>query len=285
MESLQEKIARLKGKYQAERPTFSTKQLFLTKNNPTAVIRIIPEGEDLFPLIGIHTVNKTDGKFSTYLCPTLTMQKATGFIDDNTECVLCDAIAQVNDSKLTSRAVAKLRVALKVIHYENQEDPEHPGTRSLVPIDIKYTLLTTDVADQLLDYIAENPEVISPQAGILLTMTKDYSTKYPTYIFDVYRTPTQGIYNIDLTSAGAKEFIKNNDIKIEDAVYAATKEDLNSVGFGESTGFEPPIDNKIIEKPATNTQVGFVNPPDVNTANGKNKTSLDAFKNKLLNYK
>lgn len=283
MESLQEKIARLKGRYQAEKPAFSTKQLFLTRNNPKAIIRIIPVGEDLFPLIGIHTVNKTDGKFGTYLCPSLTMQKNTGFVDD-TECVLCNAIAQVNDSKLTSKAVAKLRVALKVIEFEEREDPDKPNNRILANLGIKYTLLTTDVADQLLDYIAENPTIISPQEGVILTMTKDYSTKYPTFVFDTYRNSIQDKFILDITSEKVVEFIKNNDIKIEDAIYTATKEDLNLIGFGDSTDFGPPIENKTTEKPAIGVKLES-DTPDINTANGKNKTSLDAFKNKLMGFK
>lgn len=283
MESLQDKIARLKGKFQAERPAFSTKQLFLTKNNPQAVIRILPVGEDLFPLVGVHYVNKTDGKFATYLCPSLTAQKSQGFIEDDS-CLICKTIAAIDDSKATSRMVAKPRVALKVIHYDTQDSPEGA---TLAPIDIKYILLTTDVADQLLDYIAENPDIIDWQKGMLLTITKDYSSKYPTYIFDMLKTPVGGLFVMDLTSDGAKEFIKANDIKIEDAVFAATKEDIETIAVGEATDFGPPVETKK-EPVNNNVNVGFggtTTAPDVDTANGKGKTNLDAFKSKLLGYK
>jgi hypothetical protein len=284
MESLQEKIARLKEKYQSERPVFSTKQLFLSRNNPTAIIRIIPVGEDLFPLVGVHTVNKADGKFATYLCPDLTNQKSGNFVDSN-DCLICKAIAEINDSKETAKSVAKPRVALKVIHYESQESEENKNEIIAVAIDIKYILLTTDVADQLLDYIAENPDIIDWQKGMLLTITKDYSLKYPTYIFNKFKTPLGVDGVVDLTTDRAKEFIAANDIKLEDAVYTATIEDVKAINFGDIgiIDFGSSIDNK--KETSVNTQIPFSNPtpPAAEVANGKGKSSLDAFKKKLMN--
>jgi len=267
--SIQDQIERLKNKYAAAAPKFiGSKQLILSKRNPEAIIRILTVGEDWFPIIGIHSVTKrSTNNFATYLCPTLTEQEANGLVQHD-NCLICEAAAQAITDKDSSKLSPKKRVAIKVIEFIGTEGKNTKGEAvvSYDPAEIKYLIVPIDVGGQLLDYIADNPDIVSPSAGMLIHVSKHYDSQYPTYLFNILKTNSGGVWTIPMTSDRALEFIKNNDIQIDDVLPKATAEDIADIvtEVKVTTEFSPKED------------------ADFNVVNGKPaKTSYDVFMNKI----
>jgi len=268
MSKLADKISKLREKMQAVQPTFSGgKQLILSRKNPTAIIRLLTVGDDWFPIIGIHAVTKaSNNNFTTYLCPTLTDKEEKGFVEQDI-CPICALIKTLTNDKVANSLTPKTRVAIKVIEF-NIEDGAY------IPSEIKYLIVPTDVGIQLLDYVESNPDIVDIAGGMLVRVTKHYDTKYPTYSFEVLKSPVDGkMFITPLVSEKAKEFLANNDIKITDALPIATPADVADIATGDSAPTFAPV----VSVP------DVLESPNKDVVNGKtNNTSAYAeFMNKI----
>lgn len=268
--SVQDTIQRLKDKYKAAGPAaFTGKQLILSRRNPEAIIRILPVGDDWFPIIGVHSITKkSTGRFSTFLCPTLTEEKESGFVKED-NCPICAIAAQLTGDKDSVNLTPKTRVAIKVIEFRVED--------KFVPNEIKYLIVPVDVGGQLLDHIGENPDIVSPNGGMLIRVTKHYDTQYPTYSFEIIKAPDGSQYVIDITTDRAKEFVKANDIQIEDALPIATEADVKDIVTDTDTSFVPPTTNNA----TTDSSYTFNDKTEVANGSKKSKSSYDAFMQKI----